>query len=160
MSTNPEDFFDQAAKSIEEENEQHEAEKAYDEWDPKTPSTLRGYFMKATRHMTRYGPAYKAYVKDFDTEVGVTVFCARKMLREGLLEASPKPGALVVFEYQGQKESESGFEYGAYYVRASESDPAYWAEVTRPKPGEEDKAQPTTNNGSSSGFQAPSDAPF
>ena len=62
-----------------------------------------------------------------------------KFIADGILDASPKVGTLMVFEYEGEGKSQRGFSYGIYYVRAQESDPAYWAKVTTPKPGEADK---------------------
>lgn len=136
----PEDFFEAAKAANQERKAQHEAEANVDEWKPKpNPSVLRGYFMRADRIYTQHGPRYKCFIKDYDTEVTITVFCGPKLLREGILDASPKPGTLIMFEYDGEHKSQRGFTYGGYYIKAAESDEEYWAKVTTPKPGEEDR---------------------
>ena len=138
-TVNPEDFFEKAKAMNREAKERHEAEAEADEWKPKpNPSTLRGYFMKADRILTQHGPRYKVFVKDYDTETTVTVFCGPKLLREGILDASPKPGTLIMFEYDGEHKGQRGFNYGGYYIKAAESDEEYWAKITTPKPGEQD----------------------
>lgn len=151
-----EEFFESAKESMKEEELEHKEESEMDEWNPTSPGTLRGYFMKATRHKTKHGFVYKAFVKDFDTEVTVSVFCARKMLRQGILDASPAKGTEIIFEYAGEAEGKSGFTYHTYYVRANKSDPELWAEITRPKPGEDDEQKQTE---AASSF-APDEAPF
>lgn len=153
------DFFGTAAKDVAQSKEEHAKEAEYDEWNPKTPSQLRGFFMKATRHSTKYGIAYKAYIKDYDTDLTVTVFCARKMLREGILAASPARGSLIVFDYQGQSEGKSGFKFHEYYVRSEKADVEYWAEVTRPKAGETDQATQQQEQKAAASF-SPDEAPF
>lgn len=152
-------FFGSAAKDVADAKEEHAKEAEYDEWNPKTPSQLRGFFMKATRHVTKYGPAYKAYIKDYDTDITVTVFCARKMLREGILAASPAKGSLIVFDYQGQSEGKSGFTFHEYYVRSEKADAEYWAEVTRPKAGEQDQATQQAESKAAASY-SPDEAPF
>lgn len=140
MSQNPEEFFASVKESVQKEKAEHDALSEVEEWDPKpNPSTLRGYFMKAERILTKYGPRYKAFIKDYDTDLTISVFCSSKLLREGILDASPKKGTLIVFEYDGEHKSQRGFSYGGYYVRAQESDPEYWAALTTPKPGEEEE---------------------
>jgi len=160
-----EDFFASSKESIETEEKEHTADAEADEWSPESPGQLRGYFMKAQRYLSKKyperGPSYKAFIKDYDTGVTITVFCARKMLRVGILDASPKVGTLIVFDYQGMKSGKSGYDYHSYYVRAEESDPEYWAEVTRPPAGEmEEIARAQAQEAEASSFESPSDAPY
>lgn len=164
--TDAEAFFDDAQSDIDETAAEHAAELEIEEWEPTTPSVLRGYFMKATRHLpkpdAKYkgGPMYKVYLKDYDTKLTITVFCARKMLLNGILEASPKKGTLMVFEYKGKKEGKSGYDYYEYHVRANESDSDLWAEITRPRAGEfeeRERAQAATQKAQA---YAPGEAPF
>lgn len=154
---NPDEFFSSAKESVEQEQKEHDALSEVDAWEPKpNPSTLRGYFMKAERIVTQHGPRYKVFLKDYDTEVTVSVFCGPKLLREGILEASPKPGTLIMFEYTGEHESQRGFKYGGYYIRAAESDEEYWKKITTPRPGEieEYEARRVRNESASQSFSS------
>jgi len=160
-----EDFFESSKESIESAEAEHAADAEADEWSPEEPAQLRGYFMKAVRFVNKKypdrPPSYKAFIKDYDTDVTITVFCARKMLRQGLLDAAPKVGALIVFDYQGMHEGRTGFSYHKYYVRSEEADPGYWAELTRPKPGEAEEAAAALSAAATAGsFESPSDAPY
>jgi hypothetical protein len=134
------DFFEKAKADIATAEEVRVEEASIEEWAPKNAGeTLRGYFMKAERVFTKFGPRYKVWLKDYDTEVTISVFCAPKLLLDGILDASPAAGSLIVFEYGGKATGNSGFEYGVYAIRAEKADPTLWAEITRPKAGEEDK---------------------
>lgn len=165
-NTTAEDFFTEAAESVKEAQEEHAEEAEIDEWSPESPSQLRGIFLKAVRFLPKpgakfnTGPMYKAFIKDVDTGVTITVFCARKMLLRGLLDASPAKGSLIVFDYVGEKEGKSGYNYHEYYVRAAKSDPGYWAEITRPKPGELEQAAVQQQQAQQRASYGPDEAPF
>jgi len=136
------DFFEKAKADIATAEEVRVEEQNIEEWKPKSAGeTLRGYFMKAERTYTKYGFKYKVWIKDYDTEETISVFCAPKLLLNGILDASPAKGSLIVFEYGGTATGSSGFEYGVYAIRSETADSMLWAEITRPKAGEEEKAR-------------------
>jgi hypothetical protein len=125
------DFFNDAIKDMQEHTIDDESDIAGEEWDPTAAGqALRGYFSKATPKGTQYGPGYTVVIKDHDTGEYVKVWCKRKMLMDQLLDASPKVGTPVVFVYNGEKEG-SRNSYHSYQVRAEESDPEYWTDMTR-----------------------------
>lgn len=135
------DFFDKAMEDMDAHKADDEAEVNADEWEPTSEGQmLRGVFLKAIRKVTSYGVGYNVLVKDTDTGYVVKVWCKRSMLKGQLLEASPKPGKLVVFKYNGKHMGSNGYEYHAYQVRAEEMDPAYWAKITKPT---EEELRPT-----------------
>jgi len=126
------DFFEGASDDMDEHREEDEGPQAADEWDPAEGGVLRGVFLKAVRKSTNFGPGYNVIVKDIDTELIIKVWCLRSMLKQQLLDASPAAGSPIVFKYNGEKEGSGDYPFHSYQVRAEKSDPALWAELTKP----------------------------
>jgi hypothetical protein len=83
------------------------------EWKPEAGDMLVGTFVQLSSVITKYGTAFKLWIRDGKDEM-FQVFASGAMLKEELLAAAPSVGMGIGIRYDGKAEGEYGKQL--YYV--------------------------------------------